>query len=173
MKTTERDAIKVPVFILTLAGCLAACSGSRTVTLQPATQIEDLSQINKVIFDRKLTIRLLDGRVFEKTIGTCISGDSTTWLTSGRSHTWTEPTSALKEITYKDRGRGAKRGLAIGALTVFAVMLVAADSEIDDLTFSDRFEAAFLWGAPAGALYGAGIGALRGYRMKYKFRHPE
>ena len=84
MKTTDSDRLNALVLILVFAGSLVACSGARTITLQPDAQIEDFSQIN-----------------------------------------------------------------------------------------ADRFEAALLWGAPAGALYGAGIGALRGYRMKYEFRHPE
>ena len=131
---------------------------------------ESVAEMNQDIFTRHVKIRLADGQVFENAVGTRVSTDSTVWLTAENRREWSVATSQLGEISYKNRGKGAVHGLAIGAVTLFSVFMVAPESDEAAKDDVSRFEAAVKWGAPAGALYGAGIGAIWGYRTKYQFR---
>lgn len=153
------------------------CGGcSSTIAVRQPLSENALRQVNDAIGGRSATV-ILDGaekpaQVAEVNVGP----DSTELLerqSASEADRRTVPTSALRQITVNDRGRGARRGFAIGA-PLGAVLgalggagAASVGCGVREGRNCDSAAGPVLLGAVGGAVLVGGLGALIGVGVGY------
>jgi hypothetical protein len=147
-------------------GLLFGCGQTNWVRLSPQMDSAPLRQLNRDIRNRTVELVLRDGRSVVAR-DTRVSPDLTYWDAGGS--TGTVRTAEISGISYKNRKKGAVKGLTIGGLILLPMTLLVTYVDPPD---DSEGAAGVFKGTASGALWGAGIGALVGSRITYVFIAP-
>ena len=159
---------------------ISSCSSTRIYNLNSP----DISfnEFNSKYMDFKGSILLSDGQTFNA-YRINVSRDSTYWIKNLESRQYIFPekyipnsiaTSRIKEITFKNRGKGLVHGLGWGILGgAFLGYFTGLVSYEGSSEFSRSYVGALtaiFYGIPSGAIIGAISGAAIGSKETYLFR---
>jgi hypothetical protein len=151
------------VSVLVALAVLGGCAHGHEV----ARDLASLEALDERLRDRQVTLTLVDGST--RTVwDVAVRPDSTHWQLECVSGPLTIATSQVREITIRNRARGALDGLLIGFLVgapLGAGLMDNPDGPANDLL--NRAEAGAAGGL-AFAAVGAPIGAIVGSRLRYR-----
>jgi hypothetical protein len=154
---------------------------SHTLRLGPQAPPESWQKAQQRLEGRKAEVVLRDGRRF-RADGVEVSPEAVVWWEAGSGTRHSVPSGDVEAVCYRERGRGALEGAGLGALVGAGVGAAwgavagaswCRDEEESILCaliiggFGAFAGAIFI--APAGAIGGLVIGAVRGSRICVRF----